>query len=273
MDASGGVEAGLETAVKAGRATGTAACFVLNKCDRENANPSAALDALRADVRQQDRPAPPRDRRRGHVLGLRRPRPSQGVPVRGRQAEVEIRDPGRARRRGRAASGPAARGGGRGRRRRVREVPRARRRSSDAELDACLHKGVRESVLAPVLVASATKGIGLNALLDAIVRYLPSPEEEGPYAATDKAGKDVEVAADRQPAPRPRVQDRGRPVRRAADLPARPVGHAQEPGRRSSTRPRARTSGSASCSISTARSRSRPRSCGRARSARSPSSA
>ena len=67
---------------------------------------------------------------------------------------------------------------------------------SDAELDACLHKGVRESVLAPVLVASATKGIGLNALLDAIVRYLPSPEEEGPYAATDKAGKDVEVPAD-----------------------------------------------------------------------------
>src|SRR4029078_4819517 len=63
-------------------------------------------------------------------------------------------------------------------------------------LAACLHKGVRESVLAPVLVASATKGIGLNALLDAIVRYLPSPEEEGPYAATDKAGRDVEVAAD-----------------------------------------------------------------------------
>ena len=55
---------------------------------------------------------------------------------------------------------------------------------SDAELDACLHKGVRESILAPVLVASAAKGIGLDALLDAIVRYLPSPEEEGPYAAT-----------------------------------------------------------------------------------------
>ena len=66
---------------------------------------------------------------------------------------------------------------------------------SDAELDACLHKGVRESILAPVLVASASKGIGLNALLDAIVRYLPSPEEEGPYAAQDKAGKDVTVEA------------------------------------------------------------------------------
>src|SRR4029078_8457667 len=47
MDASGGVEAGLEAAVGVGRATNTAACFMVNKCDRENADPSAALDALR----------------------------------------------------------------------------------------------------------------------------------------------------------------------------------------------------------------------------------
>src|SRR6476469_4295874 len=48
MDASGGVEAGLEQAVALGRSTNTAACFFINKCDRENANPNAALDALRA---------------------------------------------------------------------------------------------------------------------------------------------------------------------------------------------------------------------------------
>src|SRR6185503_13381272 len=48
MDASAGVEAGLETAVGLGRSTGRAACFFLNKCDRENADPTAALDALRA---------------------------------------------------------------------------------------------------------------------------------------------------------------------------------------------------------------------------------
>ena len=48
MDASGGVEAGLEQAVALGRSTGTAACFFINKSDRENADPTAALDALRS---------------------------------------------------------------------------------------------------------------------------------------------------------------------------------------------------------------------------------
>ena len=48
MDATGGVEAGLEQAVALGRSTETAACFFINKCDKENADPTAALDALRA---------------------------------------------------------------------------------------------------------------------------------------------------------------------------------------------------------------------------------
>src|SRR6187401_3235799 len=47
IDASGGVEAGLEQAVALGRSTGRAACFFINKSDRENADPTAALDALR----------------------------------------------------------------------------------------------------------------------------------------------------------------------------------------------------------------------------------
>src|SRR5664280_2774265 len=48
MDATGGVEAGTETAVALGRTTRTAALFVINKCDRENAEPGSVVDALRA---------------------------------------------------------------------------------------------------------------------------------------------------------------------------------------------------------------------------------
>src|SRR5262245_25491685 len=48
MDAPGGVEAGLEQGGPLGRSTGTEACFFINKCDKDNADPTAALDALRA---------------------------------------------------------------------------------------------------------------------------------------------------------------------------------------------------------------------------------
>ncbi|MDQ3937664.1 MAG: GTP-binding protein, partial [Chloroflexota bacterium] len=48
MDASGGVEAGTERAIALGRSTGKAAIFVITRCERENADPIAALDALRA---------------------------------------------------------------------------------------------------------------------------------------------------------------------------------------------------------------------------------
>ena len=56
-------------------------------------------------------------------------------------------------------------------------------------------KGVKESILAPVLVGSAVKGIGLRGLLDAIVRYLPSPADEAPTKASAKSGE-TEIPAD-----------------------------------------------------------------------------
>jgi elongation factor G len=66
---------------------------------------------------------------------------------------------------------------------------------TDAELEACLHKGVRDSVLAPVLFGSATKGIGVRALVDAIVHYLPTAAERT-IEATDKGGKLVTIGED-----------------------------------------------------------------------------
>ncbi len=193
MDASAGVDAGLEAAVKVGRATNTAACFVLNKCDRENADPTAALDALRATFGHKVAPLHlaigAGDTFSGYVdLVHRKAYRFEGG------MEVEIPVPAEladeiALRRDQLLEAAAEADDA------VFEKYLSEEEISDAELDACLHKGVRESILAPVLVTSATKGIGLGALLDAIVRYLPSPEEEGPYAAQDKAGKDVEIGA------------------------------------------------------------------------------
>ena len=42
----------------------------------------------------------------------------------------------------------------------------------------------------------AAHDIGIDGLLDAIIRYLPSPDEEKPVKAIDGAGKEVEVAQD-----------------------------------------------------------------------------
>jgi elongation factor G len=194
MDASQGVEAGLDKAVALGRSTKTAACFVINKCDRENADPIAALDALRAEFGNKIAPL--------HLAIGKGEAFSGYVDLVHRKAyewdgskETEIPIPSElesevATRRDQLLEAAAEADDD------VLTKYLEGEEVSDAELDACLHKGVRESILAPVLVASAGKGIGLTALLDALIRYLPSPDEEGPYAAKDKSGAEVELPAD-----------------------------------------------------------------------------
>jgi elongation factor G len=180
--------------VSTARATSTAACFVLNKCDRENADPGRALDELRAVFGTKIAPLHlaigAADTFAGYVDLVHR---KAWRFVGGKEVEVEI--PAEmadevARRRDQLLEAAAEADDA------VFEKYLSEEEISDEELDACLHKGVRESILAPVVVTSAARGIGLNALLDAIVRYLPSPEEEGPYAATGKGGSEVQVAVD-----------------------------------------------------------------------------
>src|SRR5512135_160550 len=194
MDATGEVEAGLESAVTLARATTTAACFFINKCDRENADPTRALDALRAAFGTKIAPLHlaigHAESFSGYVdLVHRKAFQLQG----GKEVEVPI---------------PAGRADEVARRRDQLLEAAAEADDdvlmkyldgediSDPELEACLRKGVKESVLAPVLVGSAASGIGLQALQDAIVRYLPSPADEGPAMALDKTGATVEIAPD-----------------------------------------------------------------------------
>ena len=159
-------------AVGLGRSTGRAACFFINKSDRENADPTAALDALRAAFGNKIAPL--------HLAIGEAETFSGYVDLVHRKAWTV----GGQRRKSRSRSRPSSRA--RSPRRRDQLLEAAAEADddvltkylegeeiSDAELDACLHKGVRESILAPVLVGSAAKGIGMRGLLDAFIRYLP----------------------------------------------------------------------------------------------------
>jgi elongation factor G len=194
MDASAPVGSGLEAAVALARASGKAACFVINKADRENADPSGSLDALRAAFGQKIAPLQvaigAADTFDGYIdLVHRKAYRWDG------KTEVEIDIPSElgdevARRRDQLLEAAAEADDD------VMTKYLEGEEISDQELDACLHRGVRDGVLAPVLIASATKGVGTKGLLDAIVRYLPAPSEVRPAEATDRAGKAVEVAPD-----------------------------------------------------------------------------
>src|SRR6187200_2236423 len=191
-DASGGVEAGLEQAVALARATNTAACFFINRSDRENAKPTEALDALRATFGTKIAPL---------QLAIGAGETFEGyVDLVHRKAfrfdgskEVEIPIPSELEgevgtRRDQLLEAAAEADDD------VLTKYLEGEEVADAELEACLRKGVKESILAPVLVGSATKGIGLQALLDAFTRYLPSPADEAATKSTDKSGASVEVA-------------------------------------------------------------------------------
>ena len=195
VEATGGVEAGTENAVALARRNHTAALFVVNKCDRENADPWAVLDALRDAFGTKIAPLQlaigKADTFSGYVDLVHR----KAYRWDGKQ-EVEIPIPDElesevATRREQLLEAAAEADDD------VLTKYLEGEEISDAELDACLHRGVRDSILAPVLVASATKGIGLRGLLDAMVRYLPTPAEEPPTVAHEpKSGDPVEVAPD-----------------------------------------------------------------------------
>ena len=194
MDASGRVEAGLEQAVAVARRTNTAACFFINKCDRENANPNAALDQLRAAFGNKIAPLQvaigAADGFEGYVDLVHR---KAWRWEDGKEVEIPIPDglaDEVASRRDQLLEAASE----------ADDVVLTKylegEEIADAELEACLRKGVKESVLAPVLVGAASSGIGLRGLLDAIVRYLPSPADEPPVETTDKSGATVALPAD-----------------------------------------------------------------------------
>jgi len=62
------------------------------------------------------------------------------------------------------------------------------------EIVTALKRGVTEGHLFPVTCGVATRNLGTNRLLDALVEDLPSPQMRGPLAALDGEGEPVEIA-------------------------------------------------------------------------------
>jgi elongation factor G len=194
VDASAGVEAGTETAVRLSRASHTPAIFVITRCERENADPTAALDGLRAEFGTKIAPLQlaigKADSFSGYVDLVHRKayryedgqRTEIGIPD-DLADEVSLR---RDQLLEAAADADDE----------VLMKFLEGQEVSDEELESCLHKGVKDSVLAPVMVTSANRDIGMTAMLDAIYRYLPTPLEEPPVVAVDNRGDEVEVGAD-----------------------------------------------------------------------------
>jgi len=194
MDASGHVEAGLESAVALARANGRPALFFINKCDRENANPGAALDALRTAFGQKIAALHiaigAAETFTGYVDLLHR----KAYQLQGGK-EVEVPVPAN------LADEVVSR--------RDQLLEAASEADddvltkylegediSDDELATCLHKAIRAGIVAPVLVGSASKDIGIRALIDAIVHYLPSSAEFSEIDVTDSKGKEVKLSTD-----------------------------------------------------------------------------
>lgn len=54
---------------------------------------------------------------------------------------------------------------------------------------------IKQGTFVPVFVASAANQIGLDQLLDAFIKIMPSPVEAGPYKALDKNKNEIEISA------------------------------------------------------------------------------
>ena len=61
------------------------------------------------------------------------------------------------------------------------------------EVHAALRKSVLDGDIAPILVGSSAKNIGVHTLLDMMIDYLPNPADLNPMVGTDPNGNPVEV--------------------------------------------------------------------------------
>ena len=59
------------------------------------------------------------------------------------------------------------------------------------EIHSALRKSVLDGEIAPILVGSSIKNIGVHTLLDMMIDYLPNPTDLNPYEGYDEAGNEI----------------------------------------------------------------------------------
>lgn len=67
---------------------------------------------------------------------------------------------------------------------------------SNEEILQAIRQATLTCKVVPIFVGSALRNVGVDALLDAICSYLPSPQDRGPIIATDSAGGKEELKPD-----------------------------------------------------------------------------
>ncbi|MFZ4574326.1 MAG: elongation factor G [Phycisphaerales bacterium] len=71
---------------------------------------------------------------------------------------------------------------------------------TEAEIRAALRRGTIDRKCYPVLCGAALRNVGVQALLDAVVQYLPCPTEKPPVQGTDPKDKDHALIRNHDPA-------------------------------------------------------------------------
>ena len=188
VSAVDGVEVQTEAAWELAVEAGLPRAIFVNKLDRERADFQATLDQLVSSFGNQVAPVRTPDRSGARVQRRRRSAAREGRPVPERPQGRGIGLARRPARHGRPRPREADRGGRRVRRRVDRGVPRGGNAPGGAHRRRAPRTASPRARLAPVIVGSATKAMGIDRLLDFIVEEFPSPLDRGPITVIGKDG-------------------------------------------------------------------------------------
>ena len=227
-------------------------CFV-NKLDRVGAEFHRCVDMIVDAARAEPLVAAAPDRRRGRLHRRHRPGRHEGAAL------ARARRP-RARCTTSSTSRPTHAEAARECRDKLLEtlaenddaldgeVPRGRGALRGASSSPAIRRATIAGKLTPVLCGSAFKNKGVQPMLDAVVRYLPSPLDVGAIEGHEVGDEDEVIdarARRRRAVLGAGVQDHERPAPGQAHLHPGLLRHARPPAPRCSTAPRAARSGSA----------------------------